>query len=136
MSKGHRAPATGVYEEVDLPLQVKLDTKKGLNYAQMELQPSNSAVRGIQPKTLYADVAIPSVPSNRPFVIPEEEEQQRRSSSLSHERKPAYENVEGFSRRAMSVSKPRPVPPARKCVNSPSTLATSLVLCLLICSIP
>ena len=127
-SQNARSPETGPYEEVDLPLVINHQNKKGLHYAQMELQASDSPVRQTQPKTMYAEVAAaPGVAGGKQFVVFEDVQLPKRSSSLSHKTRPSYENVESFGRRAQSVSKPRPIPAAQKGENSAVYLQLSVM---------
>jgi hypothetical protein len=111
---------TGPYEEIDLPLATKNKNKKGLNYAEMELQASDSAVHCTSSKTVYSEVAaVPHVAGGRQFTVFDDVQPRRRSNSLSHKTRPSYENVDTFSRRAQSVSKPRPVPARQQSPSKP-----------------
>jgi hypothetical protein len=118
---------TGPYEEIDLPLATKNKNKKGLNYAEMELQASDSAVHCTSSKTVYSEVAaVPHVAGGRQFTVFDDVQPRRRSNSLSHKTRPSYENVDTFSRRAQSVSKPRPVPARQQCENFSVYILTAI----------
>ncbi|XP_062508265.1 caskin-1-like isoform X2 [Corticium candelabrum] len=115
VSTGRMKNLVKPYEEVVLPQEQdhKLQAKKGLTYAQMDLPQTNSCVHRTHPKTSYADVAVPLAFGDQQFLVANKEESMpRRSSSVSCSRNRPYENV-GIGQRSLSVSKPRPVPPTR-----------------------